>query len=282
MGEQPTFGDFVLGLEGLAILRSWMTDPQAVKARAKEIAEMAGWLGEEPWSEPIVGVERTVAAGYGESAASYDDVANPLKLAEETVVRELIAGYPAGKALDAACGTGRHAEFLTSLGHEVIGVDATPEMLSVAKTKVPSARFEVGRLESLPLSDDSVDLVVCSLGLAHCADLRQPLRELARVVKGGGAVILSDLHPFAIMLGGHAYYPRSRIETGFVRNYMHLPSEFLVAFEETGLEVIQLIERLCGEEEIAAMGLTEEMSALMKAAFMGVPIVIVWELAKGA
>ena len=282
MGEQPTFGDFVLGLEGLAILRAWMTDPQAVKARAKEIAEMAGWLGEEPWSEPIVGVERTVAAGYGESAASYDDVANPLKLAEETVVRELIADYPAGRALDAACGTGRHAEFLASLGHEVIGVDATPEMLSVAKRKVPSARFEVGRLESMPLSDDSVDLAVCSLGLAHCADLRQPLRELGRVVRSGGAVILSDLHPFAIMLGGHAYYPRSRIETGFVRNYMHLPSEFLVAFEEMGLEVVQFIEKLCGEEEIAAMGLTEEMSALMKAAFMGVPIVIVWELAKGA
>ena len=282
MREQPTFGDFVLGLEGLAILRSWMTDPPAVKARAKEIAEMVGRLGEEPWSESIVGVERTVAAGYGESAASYDDVANPLKLSEEAVVRELIAGYSVGKALDAACGTGRHAEFLSSLGHEVIGVDATPEMLSVAKRKVPSARFEVGRLESLPLSDDSVDLAVCSLGLAHCADLRRPLKELGRVVRGGGAVILSDLHPFAIMLGGHAYYPRSRIETGFVRNYTHLPSEFLVAFEETGLELVQFIERLCGKEEIAAMGLTEEMTGLMRAAFMGVPIVIVWELLKGA
>ena len=197
-------------------------------------------------------------------------------------MRELIAGYPAGRALDAACGTGRHAEFLSSLGHEVTGVDATPEMLSVAKRKVPSARFEVGRLESLPLSDNSVDLAVCSLGLAHCADLRRPLKELGRVVRGGGAVILSDLHPFAIMLGGHAYYPRSRIETGFVRNYTHLPSEFLVAFEETGLELVQFIERLCGKEEIAAMGLTEEMTGLMRAAFMGVPIVIVWELLKGA
>lgn len=280
MGEQPTFGDFVLGLEGLAILRSWMTDPEGVKARVGEISEMVGQLREEPWSEPVVGVERTVVAGYGESAASYDDVANPLKLAEETVVHELIAGYPVGRALDAACGTGRHAEYLASLGHDVIGVDATPEMLSVAKTKVPSGQFEVGRLESLPLADNSVDLAVCSLGLAHCADLRQPLRELGRVVRRGGAVILSDLHPFAIMLGGHAYYPRSRIETGFVRNYMHLPSAFLGAFEETGLEVVQFIERLCGEDEIAAMGLTEEMTGLMKAAFKGVPIVIVWELVK--
>ena len=60
MVDQPTFGDFVLGLEGLAILRSWMTDPPTVKARSKEIVEIAGRLEEAPWSNPIVGVERTV------------------------------------------------------------------------------------------------------------------------------------------------------------------------------------------------------------------------------
>ncbi len=57
---------------------------------------------------------------------------------------------------------------------------------------------------------------------------------------------------------------------------MHLPSEFLAGFEETGLEVVQFIERLCGDEEIAAMGLTGQMSGLMEAAFKDVPIVIVW------
>ena len=101
MEDQPTFGDFVLGLEGLAILRSWMTDPRIVKARAGEISGMVVRLGEHPWSEPIVGVDRTVVAGYGEPAASYDDGANPLKLAEEMVVHDLIAGYPAGRALAA-------------------------------------------------------------------------------------------------------------------------------------------------------------------------------------
>ena len=281
MGEQPTFGDFVFGLEGLAILRSWMTNPESVKARAEEIADVVERLGEEPWSEPVVGVERTVMAGYGEAAGSYDDVGSPLNMAEEEVVRRLIASYPAGRALDAACGTGRHAEYLASLGHEVIGIDATPEMLSVAKAKVPSGKFEIAYLESLPIPDHSVDLAVCSLGLAHCFDLRPPVRELARVVRRGGAVILSDLHPFAVMMGGHAYYPRSPTETGFVRNHVHLPSECMKAFEEAGLKVVRCIEKLCGDEEIAAMGLDEGMSSLMAAAFKGVPIVMVWELVKG-
>ena len=280
MVEQPTFGDFVMGVEGLAILRSWMTEPLTVKARSKKIVEMVRQREEEPWSELIVGVERTVTAGYGESAASYDDVGNPLILAEEAVVRGMIARYPAGEALDAACGTGRHAAYMASLGHRVIGIDATVEMLAVAKSKVPYGEFDLGYLESLPLPDNSIDLAVCSLALPHCAELGPPIRELGRVVRHGRAVILSDLHPFAVMLGGHAYYPRSRTETGFVRNYVHLTSDYLAAFQDAGLDVVQCVEKLCGEEEIAAMGLEGQMPDLMKVAFMGAPIVIVWELVR--
>lgn len=279
--EHPIFGDFVLGLQGLAILRSWMTDPTTVKARSKEIVEMVGRLEEAPWSESIIGVEQTVTSGYGESATTYDDVDNPLILAEEAVVHGLFEKHPAGKALDAACGTGRHAERLVELGHEVMGIDATPEMLTVAKSKIPSAQFQVAHLESLPLSDDSMDLAVCSLALAHCEDLGRPLRELGRVVRRGGVVILSDLHPLAVMLGGHAYYPRSRTETGFVRNHVHLASDYLEAFRDAGLEVVRCIERVCGDEEIASMGFDERMSAVMQAAIKGMPITMVWELVKG-
>ena len=117
MVEQPTFGEFVLGLEGLAILRSWMTDPLTVKERSKKIVEIAQRLEEAPLSNPIVGIERTAKAGYGEWATSYDNTSSPPILAEEPVVRRLLANYPAAIALDAACGTGRHTEYLASLGH---------------------------------------------------------------------------------------------------------------------------------------------------------------------
>ena len=107
MAEQATFGDFVLGLEGLAILRSWQLDPVTVKARAQKIVEMSRRFEKQPWSTPIVAVERTVAAGYAEWTATYDNSDNPVLLAEEPVVRGLLARYQAGVALDAACGTGR-------------------------------------------------------------------------------------------------------------------------------------------------------------------------------
>ena len=151
MGEEATFGDFILGMEGLAIMRAWMVDPVTVKARARRIVEVAARLDEEPWSTPIGGGEQTVTAGYAEWAATYDSPGNPVVLAEEPVVRETIARYPAGATLDAACGSGRHSAYLDVLGHRVIGIDTTPGMLDLARAKAPTARFETADLAALPL-----------------------------------------------------------------------------------------------------------------------------------
>ena len=53
---------------------------------------------------------------------------------------------PPGRALDAACGTGRHAGHLVALGHTVLGIDITPEMLDRARINVPAASFIRGDL----------------------------------------------------------------------------------------------------------------------------------------
>ena len=139
MADQATFGDFILGLEGLAILRAWISDPATVRARTQKIVNITKEFDEAPWSAPIVASERTVTAGYAEWAATYDISRNPMFLAEEPIVHGLLARYSIGAALDAACGTGRHAAYLASLGHRVTGIDSTAEMLQVAKAKVPAA-----------------------------------------------------------------------------------------------------------------------------------------------
>ncbi len=69
MADQARFGDFILGLHGLAILRSWMLDLATVNARAQKILEIAGEYEEPPWSAPIVVGEQTVTAGYAQWAA---------------------------------------------------------------------------------------------------------------------------------------------------------------------------------------------------------------------
>ncbi|MCY4582812.1 MAG: class I SAM-dependent methyltransferase [Chloroflexi bacterium] len=282
MTEHPTLGDFILGFEGLGIMRSWTVAPDVVKARVRGIVEMAGRLDEEPWSSFVVVGEKAVTDGYAEWAAVYDAPGNPVLIAEEPVVREVVSRYPVGDALDAACGTGRHAAHLASAGHRVVGVDATSEMLEHARAKVPSARFETGDLTALPLPNGAVDLAVCSFALTHCADLGPPTGELARVVRPGGHVVISDAHPFSVILGAQARYRPVDAERGFVRNHVHLASDYLAAFQAAGLDVVGCIEPLWGDEEIATFEFAKDFPDMLSAAVRGLPIVVVWELEKRA
>lgn len=279
MSEYSRLGDFILGLQGIAILRKHWIDPAAVRAWTRSIADVASNIDQEPWSEPWHAEERTVQAQYAAWAAEYDAPGNPMTIAEEPVVREMLWGYPLGTALDAACGTGRHAAYLVSLGHEVIGVDCTPEMLDVAKAKAPSARFEMGDITALPLPANSVDLVVCTLALTHFNRLDQPLAEIARVVRPGGRVVLSDVHPFMVMLGSQAVDMEDDT-SGFTRNFIHLHSNYLATFRTAGLAVAQCVEPVWGDEEAATLGVGKHVPGLLDAAVKGLPIVIVWELEK--
>ena len=281
MTEHPTFGDFVLGFEGLAIVRSWGLHPEVVRARAESIAEVVARRGERPWSVPLDERERDMRAGYREWAGGYDRPDNPIVMAEEPVVREMLDACPAGAVLDAACGTGRWARYLAARGHSVRGIDATPEMLVEARRKVPEGRFEEGDLTDLPLAAESVELAVCTLALTHVPELAPAVQELARVVRPGGRVVISDVHPFMAMLGNHARYPRGQGEFGFVRNHVHQHSEYLAAFRAAGLAVLQCREPPWGKAELATLGFADERPGLLEAAVQGLPVVVVWELEKG-
>ena len=83
----------------------------------------------------------------------------------------------------------------------MIGVDTTEAMLTVAREKVPAADFRSGRLEQLPVEDESVDLITCALALTHVERLGPVMREFVRVLRPGGQAILTDIHPVATMTG---------------------------------------------------------------------------------
>ena len=94
MTEQARVADIILGFEGLAILRAWMLDNAAVQARTQEILDIAARIEEEPWSNQLTYGESTITAGYAEWSETYDDPGNPMLLAEEPVVQEILAQLP--------------------------------------------------------------------------------------------------------------------------------------------------------------------------------------------
>lgn len=109
---------------------------------------------------------------------------------------ELVAdlGLPNGAlAVDAGCGQGLQAvELAERFGFVVIGVDPVERHVELANALRTDAqvRFELGRVEALPVADASTNLVWCRDVLVHVEDLDAAYREFARVlVPGGHAVV---------------------------------------------------------------------------------------------
>jgi SAM-dependent methyltransferase len=161
----------------------------------------------------------------------------------------------------------------------VIGVDGSPEMLAKARADVPDGDFREGDLAALPVDDRSVDLAVCALALEHVADLEGAVSELARVVRPGGRIVLSDLHPAAVAVGGAAFFQDASGGAGVVRGHQHLHGDYLRAFRGVGLTVEQCLEPLIGEAEVAMQGPAATfVPDAARAAYLGLPMALVWEL----
>jgi SAM-dependent methyltransferase len=285
---------YLLGLEGLALLRalSGVYGRDFTIDRFREIRALldsAAELGDGVEARPIATRE-----GYARWAASYDEPGNELIDIEEPIVREILDGLPVGIALDAACGTGRHAAYLASLGHAVIGVDISPEMLAVAREKVPAAELHEADLHDLPLSDDSADLVVCALSLTHVPDLGRALAELVRVLRPNGHLVVSDSRG----LIGDLSPPMVRIgpdgTLGYMQTWHRLASDYLAA----ALQVRRCVEPQRPTPLLADDGtylydgepppahvpgnppdiwaLHQFCTAATNAAFRGSPVAIIW------
>jgi ubiquinone/menaquinone biosynthesis C-methylase UbiE len=105
------------------------------------------------------------------------------------------AGVRAGdRVLDVACGTGALtlavAQIVGPAG-SIVGLDANPEMLAVARRKPVQIEWLDGRAEALPLPDSSFDAVVSQFGFMFFEDKPQALREMARVLRPGGRLAVA-------------------------------------------------------------------------------------------
>src|SRR4051794_41487405 len=100
------------------------------------------------------------------------------------------------RALDVATGTGDLAIELSSrVGSEgeVVGSDFSEGMLELARRKAPELRFEHGNALALPYADDEFDAATVGFGARNFSDLPQGLREMARVVRPGGRVVILEI-----------------------------------------------------------------------------------------
>jgi 2-polyprenyl-3-methyl-5-hydroxy-6-metoxy-1,4-benzoquinol methylase len=202
-------------------------------------------------SNAVAGVVAT-RVGYDQWAASYDDDTNPLPILEGTLVDQLLGEVRGLDVLDLGCGTGRHAISMASRGARVTAVDFSEGMLERAKQKSGDANiaFQVCDLtRPLPFEAATFDLVLCALVLDHIEDLEDFFREMRRVCRPSGFVVVSTVHPAMMLRGVQARFrdPKNGAEIR-PKSYPHEMSDYVMGATRAGFVFDHLSEHSVGAE----------------------------------
>lgn len=116
---------------------------------------------------------------------------------EQRLILELMGDLRDARVLDAGCGDGLLVCTAALRGASVTGVDADPAMVAAAQARADragvKADFMDGRIERLPFADGGFDAVVAVTVLCFVADTGGAVREVARVLRPGGRLVLGEL-----------------------------------------------------------------------------------------
>jgi len=195
----------------------------------------------------------TVTAGDYDSFAdaySADNESSLFNAYYERPAMLRLAGDVSGRRiLDAGCGCGPLSAALRAKGAVVTGFDASPAMVDLARRRLgDDADVRVADLGApLPFADDEFDDVVASLVLHYLEDWAGPLAELRRVLKPGGRLILSVIHPsvYAIVYPEADYFALTKYSEDYTFNgqsavltYWHRPLHAITdAFVAAGFRI---------------------------------------------
>jgi SAM-dependent methyltransferase len=171
-------------------------------------------------------------------------------------------GEGKGNALDVGCGEGRVGRLLRECGYQVTATDPVEPFVVAAREADSADHYRVAAAAELPFEDASFDLAVAYNVLMDIANVRAAVREVARVLRPSGTLIISVVHPFTDR--GHftgpepdspfvvtgSYFGRERFEATEERDglKMHFagwsqPLEaYMAALTDAGLAVTALKE----------------------------------------
>jgi ubiquinone/menaquinone biosynthesis C-methylase UbiE len=196
--------------------------------------------------------------------ALYDGIADPYEEAKLEYLRQHadpgmpfivrnISRRPISSLADIGCGAGLEAAYYESLGIPTVwGIDDSEQMLKKARQRVRHAdHFLFGHFDQIPLGDEYVDAVTCLYSFHYVRNMDRAYREMARVLRRGGRLLMVNRHPSSDALEQDRFEDNGQI---FVRPLIwgkvpipcplhtmeeYLSDTFLQLFEWTEYVVLQ-------------------------------------------
>ena len=151
-----------------------------------------------------------------------------------------LTGLPRGaKVADLGCGSGAFTEMLRREGYDAVGVDISPKLVAVGKSKYPGLNLIEGDVEHLPFETGSYDGVLLSGLVHHFPDPRKCAAETSRILRPGGRFMAFDpnrMNPFMYLYRDRSSPLYSSV--GVTENERPvLAHQIASVFRETGFKV---------------------------------------------
>jgi SAM-dependent methyltransferase len=174
---------------------------------------------------------------------------------------------PGELTVDVGCGEGRVSRELKACGHHVVGIEGSPTLAAAARAADPEIEVHIADAAAMPLADGGADLAIASMSLLNMDDLDGVVAEVARVLRPGGRLCFSTVHPANSLkpMGGweaegEGYFAtytyaeeRTRGGLKMIFHDTHRPlSAYFGALERAGLVVEALREPVPDDAHVAA------------------------------
>jgi ubiquinone/menaquinone biosynthesis C-methylase UbiE len=144
--------------------------------------------------------EKEIAFFDGHAAVDAYDVFTPESNQRlVTTCMRLARLKPGARVADLGCGSGVFADLLAKQGYQAVGLDLSPKLIALARTKYSGIEFLEGDVEHLPFANESLDGVLLSGLVHHLPDPARCASEVYRVLKRGGSFAAFDpnrMNPF--------------------------------------------------------------------------------------
>jgi SAM-dependent methyltransferase len=138
-----------------------------------------------------MGTAQAQGALWGARAREWADLQ---EVAFEPLYREALKAaevHEGSSVLDVGCGAGLAVAVAHEMGAKVSGLDASADLIGIAKSRAPEADLRVGELEELPFEDGAFDVVTGFNSFQYAADRVNGLREARRVMRADGRMVVA-------------------------------------------------------------------------------------------